>query len=472
MASAYRPRYYRPIPEGAARCMQKGRPAARFTDKRGKVHVWPIQLDKRGNETGKTVCEQRRWWMRWVLPDGTERQAKGFMDRTATEQEAARREREAARMAAGFVEVEERHLTAPLGEHLDAFLADQERAGRSDKYREILESRITKMKDACGWHTLRAIQPSTVTPFLASLKSDGLAPKTINEYLNAANAFLNWCIQQRRLLANPLANVTRTDQTIKMRKRRALSIEEIQRLLAVAGPRRLLYLVAVTTGIRRGELEALQWGDVHLDGIRPFIALRAETTKARRADTVPLRHDVAAELRREMPTDVTPETKVFGRFPRMRDLKPDLDRAKIPYKDANGRQADFHALRMTFATMLAKSGAAPRTAMELMRHTDLRLTMNVYTDPSILDTGGAVEDLPDLTRPPKAAAALLTGTDGAPADISTKPKVLPKSTTPRGSRGHFQAQTGGRIGHGANKNADVDIEMVEAVGIEPTSGCP
>jgi hypothetical protein len=50
---------------------------------------------------------------------------------------------------------------------------------------------------------------------------------------------------------------------------------------------------------------------------------------------------VAAELRRAMPTDAAPETKVFGRIPRMRDLMPDLERAEIDYKDADGRQADF-----------------------------------------------------------------------------------------------------------------------------------
>jgi len=369
-----------------------------------------------------------------MLPDGTERCAKGFADKTATEQEAARREREAARMAAGFVEVEERHLVAPLKDHLDAFLADQERVGRSDKYREILESRITRMRDACGWHTLRAIQPSTVTPFLASLKSDGLAPKTINEYLNGASAFLNWCVQQRRLLANPLANVP--------------------------------------TGIRRGELEALRWDDVHVDGLRPYIALRAETTKARRADVVPLRRDVAAELRRAKPADATPETPVFGRIPRMRDLKPDLERAKIDYMDAGGRQADFHSLRMTFGTMLAKSGVAPRTAMELLRHTDIRLTMNVYTDPGILNTAGAVEDLPDVTLPSEAAEAILMGTDGARANISTKPKVLPKSTRSPDAHGHTWAHSGRTNGLGAIKNAGRNVEMVEAVGIEPTSGCP
>ena len=467
MASAYRPTYHRPIPEGAERCTLKGNPAVRHRDKHGRVHVRLLTDDGK-----RMICEQSRWWMKWQLPGGETRREKGFRDRTATEQEAARREREAARKVAGFVEVEEKHLLAPLGQHLDSFLEDQSRAGRSEKYREILKSRITKMKDACGWPTLRSVQPSTVTPFLASLKGQGLAPKTINEYLNAANAFLNWCVQQGRLLANPLANVTRTDQTVKMRKRRALTVEEVQRLLSVAGPRRLLYLVAVTTGIRRGELETLQWNDVHLDGIRPFIALRAETTKARRADSVPLRQDVAAELRRARPTDVAPETKVFGRIPRMRDLKPDLARAKIDYMDADGRQADFHSLRMTFGTMLAKSGVAPRTAMELMRHTDLRLTMNVYTDPRLLNTAGAVEDLPDLTRPTEFEAARLTGTDGGPADISTRSKVLPKSTTSPGSHGHSWAQSGRRNGPGAGNNADRDVEMVEAVGIEPTSGCP
>ena len=187
---------------------------------------------------------------------------------------------------------------------------------------------------------------------------------------------------------------------------------------------------------------------------------------------MPLRHDVAAELRRSQPKQVATDTPVFGRIPRIRDLKPDLEQAKIDYKDADGRQADFHSLRMTFGTMLAKNGVAPRTAMELMRHTDLRLTMNVYTDPRLLDTAGAVEDLPDLTRPTEVKAARLTGTDGGPADISTKPKVLPKSTTSAGSRGHLGARSGRTTGPGAAKTADADIEMVEAVGIEPTSGCP
>ena len=90
-----------------------------------------------------------------------------------------------------------------------------------------------------------------------------------------------------------------------------------------------------------------------------------------------------------------------------------LDKAGIAYVDERGRRADFHALRHTYGSLLAKSGVAPRVAMALMRHTDMRLTMNVYTDPRIFDLAGAVSNAAELrqrTAEPQTAKA--TGTDG------------------------------------------------------------
>jgi len=55
------------------------------------------------------------------------------------------------------------------------------------------------------------------------------------------------------------------------------------RLVAVAPvQRRALYVVAFTTGLRRGELEALRWADVRLDVDPPHILARASTTKDRK----------------------------------------------------------------------------------------------------------------------------------------------------------------------------------------------
>jgi hypothetical protein len=65
-------------------------------------------------------------------------------------------------------------------------------------------------------------------------------------------------------------------------------------------------------------------------------------------------------------------------------LKKHLKVAGIPYIDESVRYADFHALRYTFNTWLQTNGVPPRIAQELMRHSDRRLTDQVYLDTSLL----------------------------------------------------------------------------------------
>ena len=58
---------------------------------------------------------------------------------------------------------------------------------------------------------------------------------------------------------------------------------------------------------------------------------------------------------------------------------------RSPYKDADGRCADFHCLRHTFITALAGSGVTPKTAQTLARHSTITLTMDRYTHVGIHD---------------------------------------------------------------------------------------
>ena len=77
--------------------------------------------------------------------------------------------------------------------------------------------------------------------------------------------------------------------------------------------------------------------------------------------------------------------RVFKKgVPRCATLRNDLEAASIPYIDESGRYADFHALRYTFNTWLQTNGVPPRIAQELMRHSDRRLTDQVYLDSSLL----------------------------------------------------------------------------------------
>jgi len=88
-----------------------------------------------------------------------------------------------------------------------------------------------------------------------------------------------------------------------------------------------------------------------------------------------------------------------GLMPRIPTFKRDLAAAEIPFEDTRGRRIDIHALRKTYGTMLAAAGVSPRAAMELMRHSDMKLTMGVYTDVTQLPMIAEAARLPSLRIP-------------------------------------------------------------------------
>ena len=66
----------------------------------------------------------------------------------------------------------------------------------------------------------------------------------------------------------------------------------------------------------------------------------------------------------------------------------------LQYQDSRGLFADFHSNRHTFITNLERVGVSPRRAQSLARHSDIRLTMGVYTHIGLHDQSAAIEMLP------------------------------------------------------------------------------
>jgi hypothetical protein len=77
-------------------------------------------------------------------------------------------------------------------------------------------------------------------------------------------------------------------------------------------------------------------------------------------------------------------------------FRTDFKTAGIPLEDERGHRVDFHALRMTYITRLQRAGVSPREAMELARHSDMRLTMKTYTDTAALPLAATVRNLPSF----------------------------------------------------------------------------
>jgi hypothetical protein len=95
-----------------------------------------------------------------------------------------------------------------------------------------------------------------------------------------------------------------------------------------------------------------------------------------------------------LPANASPSDFVFaGNVPRPSQFKKDLAAAGIAKQDPPGRVVDFHSFRHTFCINLHLAGVPLRETMELMRHSDVRLTMRIYADSSLFALRPAIEKL-------------------------------------------------------------------------------
>jgi len=107
--------------------------------------------------------------------------------------------------------------------------------------------------------------------------------------------------------------------------------------------------------------------------------------------------------------------------------------------------ADFHSLRHTFVSNLARGGVHPKMAMELARHKSLDLTLGVYTHVLQGDKAAALTVLPSLASPDdveQAAALAKTGTDDRDDDPDDDPKRRTKRRFSGGSTRENMADGG------------------------------
>jgi len=174
----------------------------------------------------------------------------------------------------------------------------------------------------------------------------------------------------------------------------------------------MLYRLAAETGLRANELRSLTPASFCLDSSEPSVTVLAAYSKRRRDDSLPLKGETAAALKRFL--DSRSATAPVFNLPCpcniVRMLRADLRTAKIDYIDDAGRYADFHSLRHSFISGLAAAKVHPKIAQTLARHSSIELTMNSYTHVLRGQESEAILSLPDLSVAQRA-----TGTDGRSA---------------------------------------------------------
>ena len=551
MGTVFKKQTTRPLPADAEIVVKGGERVARWR-MRGKVRSARVTTGTDGS--ARVVTESGTYFAKYRDADGSVvTRPTGCRDKQAAEQLLKKWEREAEQVKAGTLDRKAldtaRRASAPLEDHLAAYERSLIAAEVTTVYRENALRAVRRVAKDCGFDTPAAFHREAVEDWLASRVGEGMSARSRNYYRQSVVAFANWCAQSNRLTGHDLDRIPKADEKADPRRqRRALTEDELRRLLVIAATRpltdtktvrrgqrkgeafaelrpetvarlqavgrerALIYKTLVLTGLRKNELATLAVAQLDLTDGSAFLELDAADEKSREGNAVALRDDLAADLREWIgdklveaqnaardagePIPMTlPSTTLLFDVPAglLRILDRDLKAAGIPKRDDRGRTVDVHAMRTTFVTLLSKTGTAPRTAQAAMRHSDIKLTMGVYTDPRLLDTRAAVEKLPTFPlnsgNPPARAETRMTGTEN-PA-VGRRHSVAPTVAPTRCNGGQFGSDrvTDGSVddsqndGEGCGENAGnvnekppvttpvVTGGQVGPAGFEPTTSC-
>lgn len=295
-------------------------------------------------------------------------------------------------------------LVKPSGESLAAFMEDWLEKVVShdvDPSTQLLHHNMYNwyIKDALGGLPLGKISPELIQGMIHNMLKSGLAARTAQLALTTLKKCLEQAVTWGKLALNPAAKVK--PPKAPKPKITFLSPDQIAQFIEAAREERLhaLLILTVTMGLRRGEGLGLRWSD--LDLAEGTITINQQqkkvgeeisfadtkTAAGRRSfdlpqvtlDALRIWRDQQQFEKKNLHDWPHPElvfttevgTPIHPRNLRDRALKRTLQRAGCP-------RVKWHELRHSAATFLLSQGAPIRVVQEILGHSTVRITLDLY----------------------------------------------------------------------------------------------
>ncbi len=302
-------------------------------------------------------------------------------------------------------------VTAPqqkVGSFLAQWLEDVHKHTVRPRTYERYEGAIRlHLVPGIGQYQLQKLAPQHLQKFYAKKIEEGLSPTTVLGFHKVLHLALEKAVRWNLVPRNVCDAVD-----LPRRKRyefQTLNQEQIHQFLAAATSHRLeaLFVLALATGMRKGELMALKWQDINfstgmlqvrrilthmparLNGKGGYVEAEPKTEGSRRSITIAplalekLKQHRVRQLEYKLkagPTwrenDLVFCSSVGGHLHTSRDVftqfKKVLNQAGLP-------DIRFHDLRHSSATMLLSLGIHPKVVQEMLGHSQISMTMDIYS---------------------------------------------------------------------------------------------
>ncbi len=335
-------------------------------------------------------------------PDGRPAR-RAFYGRTKAEA-LAKREKAIADYHNGLMVFDTENLTT--AEYLDRWLDDSKRDAVRQRTLENYAYVVrVHLKPTLGNTKLKALTPARVQSLYRSKLDSGLSARTVRLIHTVLHGALKQAVRWE-LVARNVTEAVAAPKPDKSRKKeiRPLDQNQADALLEEVRGDRLgaLYRLAVTAGLRQGELLGLRWQDVDLG--RGTLCVRQQLTRTKKHGLTFTEPKTKKSRRSVKLTQGTVEALRAHRKRQLKEklmmghlwqdtglvftttagtpldvgnltnhsFRPLLERAGLP-------KIRFHDLRHTCATLLLRRNVNPKIVQELLGHASISETMDTYS---------------------------------------------------------------------------------------------
>ena len=261
-----------------------------------------------------------------------------------------------------------------------------------ENYRGILNNSLIP---AFGNIKLKSIQPIHIQRYLMTLKD--IAPATVRKYFYVLKSILDKGVEWNILDISPIKGITLPALTTKEIK--VWDNTQINEFLNIVKGTKwyIPFLLAFTTGMRQGEICGLRWidynektGDIYVSRsmLRNF-TLKDTKTKSSKRKIVLLQTTKSAlaiqmelqEKNKDLLGDKYKDSGFICTHDNGEPINPENlgKKFKKIIKEYKLAPIRFHDIRHSFATILLKNGTNPKIVSEILGHSDVQTTLNVYS---------------------------------------------------------------------------------------------